>query len=138
MHFQGYFGIFRDIDAYSATLTCVQLGRKGETSPMCFENRKKCPDFRKKSSPYDHLWVKFSIQNIILRVSRRKNSKMFPWGLFFLCFWRNVYRIALVPQNFCLFAKGFILIFFLKKKLGFTARKAEPPLQVMELQEKET
>ena len=34
--FQGYLGIFRDIDAYSATLTGAQLGRK------------KFPDFGKK------------------------------------------------------------------------------------------
>ena len=84
MHFQGYFGIFRDIDAYSATLTWVQLGRKGETSPICFENRKKCPDFRKKSSAYDHLWVKFSIQNIILEYLGEKTPKCFP-GASFSC-----------------------------------------------------
>ena len=35
-HFQGYLDIFRDIDAYSATFTCAQLGRKGEASPVIF------------------------------------------------------------------------------------------------------
>ena len=35
-HCQGYLGIFRDIDAYSAILTDVQ-------------NQKKCPDFGKKA-----------------------------------------------------------------------------------------
>ena len=44
-HCQGYLGIFRDIDAYSAILTDVQL----ETSPALFENQKKCPDFGKKA-----------------------------------------------------------------------------------------
>ena len=29
-HFQGYLVIFKDIDAYSATLTCAQLGERGE------------------------------------------------------------------------------------------------------------
>ena len=41
--FQGYLGIFKDIDAYSATLTGVQLGWRGKTSPALFEYRKKVP-----------------------------------------------------------------------------------------------
>ena len=37
-----------------------------------------------------------SMQNVILRVSRRKNTKTFPSGaFFFMCF----YRTALIPQN---------------------------------------
>ena len=60
-HFQGYLGIFRDIDAISATLTGVQLG--GGRPPLSFsENQKKCPDFGKKGPNCVHLWVKFSIQ----------------------------------------------------------------------------
>ena len=70
-----------------------------------------------------HLWVRFSIQNVILEVSSRKNSKIFP-AFFFLCFWWNVYQSAMFPQNLAyhekflvarlhsgiiLFAKGFIL-----------------------------
>ena len=46
-HFQGYLGIFMNIDAYLATLTGVQLGDERETSPALFEDRKKCPDFLK-------------------------------------------------------------------------------------------
>ena len=47
--------------------------------PMPLLNiKKKCPDFWKKGSVCVHLWVKFSIQNAVLRVSRRKDSKMFP------------------------------------------------------------
>ena len=38
----------------------------------------------KKSHDCVHLWVKFSIENIVLRVSRRKNSKIFPCGAFFV------------------------------------------------------
>ena len=30
-------------------------------------------------------WVKFSIQNIVLRVYRRESSKLFPRGAFFSC-----------------------------------------------------
>ena len=55
--------------------------------------------FGEKSPNCIHLWVKFSIQNVVLRISRRKNSKMFPCCFPFLCFWRNVYWSALVPCN---------------------------------------
>ena len=51
--FQGYFGICRDTDGNSATLSCVEPGRKGETSPALFENRKRCPDFGKKGPDYE-------------------------------------------------------------------------------------
>ena len=37
-HFHEYLGIFRDIDAYSATLTCMQLSGRGEACPALFEN----------------------------------------------------------------------------------------------------
>ena len=97
-HFQGYLDIFRDIDAYSATFTCAQLGRKGEASPVIFENWKICPDFGKKDPDCDHLWVKLSIQNMVLKVSRRKNFKMVPnGGSFSWVFWRINYRNALDP-----------------------------------------
>ena len=81
---------------------------RGETSPNLFENRKWCPDFGKKGPGCVHLWANFPIQNTILRLSRRKNSKMFPCRLlfsgfcfffFFLFFWRNVYQSAQVPQS---------------------------------------
>ena len=32
-----------------------------------------------------HLWVKFAIQDAVLRVSRRKISKLFPYGASFAC-----------------------------------------------------
>ena len=38
----------RDINAYSATLTGTQLGRRGEAFPALIENRKNCPDFGRK------------------------------------------------------------------------------------------
>ena len=53
-YFQRYLDIFRDIDAYSATLTDAQLERRAETSPTLFENR-KCPDFGKKGYDWVHL-----------------------------------------------------------------------------------
>ena len=51
--FQGYFGIFRDIDGNLATLSFVELGSKGEASPALFGNRKKFPDFGRKGPDYE-------------------------------------------------------------------------------------
>ena len=56
----------------------ARLGGRGEISPALFENQKSCPDFGKKGPDSVHLWVKFSIQNAVSRISRRKNSKTFP------------------------------------------------------------
>ena len=68
-------GIFRDINAYSTTLTGAQLGRRGETCPAPFENKKSVLILEKRDPDCVHHWVKFSIQNVVLRVSRRtKNS----------------------------------------------------------------
>ena len=44
--------------------------------------------------------LNFPIQNIVLRISKRKNSKKYSLqGLFFLCFWQNVYRSAVIPTS---------------------------------------
>ena len=56
-------------------------------------------NLEKRNPDCVHLCVKFSIQNIILRVSRRKNSKMFHCRAFFLVFLCNGFRSALVSQN---------------------------------------
>ena len=58
--FKDFLVIFRDIDAYSATVTGAQLLRRGEASTALSENRKKCPDFRKKGPDCVHLRIKFS------------------------------------------------------------------------------
>ena len=49
-----YSSIFKDIDAYSATLPGAQLVGIGEASPA-LENGKKCPDFGKKGPYYVHI-----------------------------------------------------------------------------------
>ena len=46
-----------------------------------FWKSKKDPDFGKKGPDCVHLWVKFAIQKVYLRVSTIRNSKMFPCGL---------------------------------------------------------
>ena len=82
-HFQGYLGIFGDIDAYSATFTGAQLGGRGNSPLHFYENWKKCPGFGKKDLDSLHFWIKFPIQNVVLRVFRRKNPKMFSCRAFF-------------------------------------------------------
>ena len=59
--------------------------RREEASLAFFKNRKKCHDFRKKGPDCVHHWVKFSIQNVVLRVGEQ-TPKCFPVGLFFLVF----------------------------------------------------
>ena len=49
-------------------------------------NQKKCPDFGKKCPDSVHPLLKFVIQNVVLRVSKRKNSEIFLCGAFFLDF----------------------------------------------------
>ena len=48
-----------------------------------FENKKKCPDFRKESPDCVRPYIKFTIQNAVLRVSKRKNFEKFPCEAFF-------------------------------------------------------
>ena len=45
-YFQGYVDIFRDTDAYLATLTGAELEGSGEAFPSLFE---KCPDVENKT-----------------------------------------------------------------------------------------
>ena len=61
-----------------------QLGRWGDGRPPLrfFKNKKNVLILEKKALivyPY----VKFSIQNVVLRVSKRKNFNFFSFGVFF-------------------------------------------------------
>ena len=98
-----YSSIFKDIYAFSSIFSRSHrraTRREREASPALFENPKKCPDFGKKG-----LDCKVSIQHVVSRVSRRKNSKLFPCGSSFLCFGQNVYWSTLVtpppPSPLC-------------------------------------
>ena len=62
-----------------------QLRSEGGSSLSFFENQKSTFIFGKKGPSCVHIWVKNSIQNVILIVYRRKNSKICHC-LFFLCF----------------------------------------------------
>ena len=71
----------------------MQLRRGQRDHP---EVQKKCPDFGKKGLDCIHLWVKFSIPNVVLGASKRKKSKMFLYRAFFIVFDEMPY---LVPKN---------------------------------------
>ena len=65
----------------------AQLGKEAVRPPLhFFENQKSALILGKKGPDSVHFWVKYSIQNIVVRVSRRKNSKIYPVGPFFLVF----------------------------------------------------
>ena len=72
---------------YTSNMAGAQLrGRRrgGGRPPLpYFENRKKVPWFCKKCPDCVHILVKFFIQNVILRVYSRKNSRIFSCGAFF-------------------------------------------------------
>ena len=55
----------------------------GRLPLLFFENQKKVPWFEKKDPDSVQFWVKFSIRNVVLRVSRGKNSKLFSCRVFF-------------------------------------------------------
>ena len=73
----------------------MQLRRGQRDHP---EVQKKCPDFGKKGLDCIHLWVKFSIPNVVLGASKRKKSKMFLYRAFFYCFWRNALPSSKKPS----------------------------------------
>ena len=76
---QGYWCLFRHTHRHA-------VRGRGKISPAIFENWKKCPDFSKKVPKNVELWVIIPIQNLVIRVSTRRNSKMFPYGSLFLVF----------------------------------------------------
>ena len=87
-----YSSISKDIQAYSGTLMYIQphsqvhnLGGERSLPSTFFKIEKSDLILDKKGPSHVHLWVKFSIQSLVLRLFRRKNSKMFPCGAFFSC-----------------------------------------------------
>ena len=87
----------------------ISIGRRaarwerGRPPLPIFENWKKYPDFGKKGPNCIYLCVKFSIQNVVLRVSVRKTPNVLPAGSFFLVFltkhlskWSNYMKLFLL------------------------------------------
>ena len=85
---QAFSRIFRHIQRYlcifSHTHRRSNRGKRGGR-PCAFSKSKKCPNFGKKSADSLDLWVKLSMQHVVLRVFRRKNSNMFPCAASFSC-----------------------------------------------------
>ena len=55
-----------------------------ERLPLPFLKIEKSVPIFERGPDYVHLWFKFSTQTIVLKVSRRKHSKMFLCGASFL------------------------------------------------------
>ena len=85
---QAFSRVFRHIHGYwykfSHTHKHASRRERGGL-PALFWKPKKCPDFGKEGPDCTHLWVRFSIQNVVLRVSRRKHSKIFSCRASFSC-----------------------------------------------------
>ena len=65
----------------------VQLGAEEAGLPCPFwKIEKNALILGKKSLDSVYFWVKYPIQDVVLRVSRRKGSKIFLVGPFSLCF----------------------------------------------------
>ena len=59
----------------------------GRGAPLLFfENRMKCPDFGQKGPNCVHPLVESPVQNVVLKVSRRKSSRNFPCRAFLLVY----------------------------------------------------
>ena len=73
---------------YFTQLAGAQLGEgDGDRSPLpFFQNQKKRPDFRKKGPDCVHRYIKFAIQNIVVRVLKKKNFEILFYGAFLLEF----------------------------------------------------
>ena len=71
--------IFNDTHRRRATM------RERRDLPCPFWKSKKCPGFWKRDPDYVQLWVKFSIQNIVLRVAE-KTPQCYPVGSIFQMF----------------------------------------------------
>ena len=76
------FCLFYRKSCFSCFLMLLERGQGGLPCRF-FENRKNCPNFGKKGPNCVNPRVESSIQNIVLRVSRRKSSKIFLCGPFF-------------------------------------------------------
>ena len=103
------------------TLTSAQLGAKGEASPTLFEHRKNFPDSWRKDPDCVHHWAKFFIQNVVLGVSTRKNSKMFPYRASFsrafdeiFIQMRNLHKPLPLAQNNLWLCTCIQILFFLQ------------------------
>ena len=71
------------------------MGLEGDF-PFFFWQSEKVSWFSKIGLNCVHLWVESSVQNLVLRVSRKKSSKMFPCKSFSLVFLKK--RLSKCPN----------------------------------------
>ena len=62
---------------------------QGDVSLPFFENRKKRFDFGKKAPNSIHLWIKFSIQNVVLRSQNTFFFLKLKNTVFYIKLWKN-------------------------------------------------
>ena len=68
--------------------------------PLLVWKLKNIRIFERKALILSIFELKFSIWNVVLRVSRKKKLQNISLrGLFFWCFWRNLYQSTLVLQT---------------------------------------
>ena len=82
-----YSSIFKDMQVYSGILMHIQPHSQVRNQ----EGRGEALPAYKKSPDCFHLFVKFPIQNVLLRVSSRRNSKSFSCGFFFSCVFEETF-----------------------------------------------
>ena len=125
----GYSSIFKNIQEYSGILMHIQphsqassQGGGGSGFPCPFLKMEKSVLILEENCPdCVHLWVKFSIQNAVFRVSKKKNSKMFPYGAFFSCVFDEMFiEVPQFHESFPILKNIWLLaytqiLFFLQK-----------------------
>lgn len=85
------------VEFYLRNAVHAQLGGGGKA---LFWKSKNVHWFWEKDPDFAHLWLKFSIQGVPLRVSRRKKTQFFPSRAFLSCaFERNIYQSAPISRN---------------------------------------
>ena len=72
------------------TSNIVIIQKSDRYTDLQFEKRSNVVP-SKKGPGRVHLWVEFSIQNVVLRVFMRKNSKIYPYGVFFSCVFDKIF-----------------------------------------------
>ena len=84
---------------------------------LFFKIKKGAVILEKKGPHFLHLWVKFSIQGVILRVFSRKNSQFFLWEVFSLVYFNKTFikvpwfhEPSLTHKNFLLCTRAWYVL----------------------------
>ena len=83
-YFQGYLGIFRDIDTYSATFTGVQLERRGKPPLLFLKIEESALIFEKKALIVFIFGLNFPFKMQFKEYTGEKTPKCFPGHIFLM------------------------------------------------------